>query len=138
MRLVVDANILLAAFLKDATTRELLLEDTLELFAPEHLLSEIRRLLKNPRIRRRLRLSDEDLYELTSGILSRIDFIPENVFLTSIKQALSLVAHDEDSPYVALALALDIPVWSNDYELKNLSSSKIKVLTTAELIGLLK
>ena len=39
MKLVVDANILIAALLKDATTRELLLKEELELFAPEHLLN---------------------------------------------------------------------------------------------------
>jgi len=41
MRLVVDANILVAALLKDSTTRELLLEEDLELFAPECLLAGI-------------------------------------------------------------------------------------------------
>lgn len=137
MKLVVDANILIAALLKKAVTRELLLEKTLEFVAPEQLLKELKHLLKIPRIRRRLKLSDEDLYELTSAILSRIDFVPEKLFLPLIKQSLSLVAHQEDAPYVALSLAFNIPIWSNDSELKELSSSKIKVLTTAELIELL-
>jgi predicted nucleic acid-binding protein len=137
MKLVVDANILIAALLKKAVTRELLLEETLEFVAPGQLLKELKHLLKIPRIRRRLKLSDEDLYELTSAILSRIDFVPEKLLLSSIKRALSLVGHPEDAPYAGLALALNIPIWSNDVELKDLSSSKIKVLATAELIKLL-
>ena len=137
MKLVVDANILVAAFFKAAATRELLLDESLEFVAPEYLLVEIKQLLKNPRIRERLKLNDGDLYELTSAILSRIAFIPEKIFLSSIKQSLSLVAHPEDTPYVALSLAFNIPVWSNDSELKKLSSPKIKVLTTTELIELL-
>ncbi len=35
MRLVIDANILIAALLKDATTREILLKEETEFFAPE-------------------------------------------------------------------------------------------------------
>lgn len=135
MRLVVDANILIAALLKDATTREFLLNENMEFFGPEHLLNEIKHLLKNPKIRKRLRLNDDDLYDLTSSILSRIEFVPEKVFLSSIKESLSLVTHPEDAPYIALSLALKIPLWSNDSALKEVSS--VQVFTTSELIKLL-
>lgn len=77
MRLVVDANILVAALLKDSTTRELLLEEDLKLFASEDLLMELTNLLKNSKIRKRLPLNDNDLSELTSAIFSRITFFPE-------------------------------------------------------------
>lgn len=137
MKLVIDANILVAAFIKDATTRELLLDDSLELIAPEHLLTETKHLLEYPRIRKRLKLNDDDLAELVSAVFSRIAFVPEKIFLSSTKQALLLVAHPEDAPYAALALAFDIPIWSNDSALKEMSSSKIKVITTTELIDLL-
>lgn len=136
MKLVVDANILIAALLKNATTRELLLKEEVEFFAPEQLLNEIKHLLKNPKIRRRLKLDDDDLYELTSAILSHIEFVPEKIFLDFIKQSVSLVAHPEDSPYIALSLALKIPLWSNDSALKD--QYAVKVLTTSELIELLK
>ena len=136
MKLVVDANILLAALLKDAATREILLNERMELFAPEQLLREVGRLLKNPRMRKRLKLNDEELYELSSSILSRIKFIPEKIFLVFIKRSLSLVSHPEDAPYVGLAMALKFPLWSNDSALKEQSS--VKVYTTSELIGCLE
>ena len=136
MKLVVDANILIAALLKDATTRELLLKEGIEFLAPDELLNEIKHLLKNPKIRRRLKLNDDDLYELTSAILSRIEFIPEKIFLDFIKQSVSLVTHPEDTPYIALSLALKIPLWSNDLALKE--QSLVKVYTTSELIKFLK
>lgn len=137
MKLVVDANILIAAFLKKAVTRELLLEESLQLIAPEQLLREIKHLLKVPRIRKRLQLKGQDLHALVSAILARIEFVPENLFLPLIKQSLSLVAHSEDAPYAALALAFGVPIWSNDTALKEMSAPKIKVLTTAELIELI-
>jgi predicted nucleic acid-binding protein len=132
MRLVVDANILVAALLKDAATREILLNEKMELFAPEHLLNEIKHLLKNPKIRKRLRLNDEELYELSSAILSGIKFIPEKIFLIFIKRSLALVAHPEDAPYIGLSLALQLPLWSNDSALKE--QTAVKVYTTFELI----
>ena len=135
MKLVVDANILLASLLKDATTRELLLTGKTQFFAPSQLLKEIKHLLNNSKIRKRLKLNDEELYELSSAILSRINFIPEKIFLPFIKESLSLVTHTEDSPYIALALALKIPLWSNDSALKQ--QSAVAVISTRELIKLL-
>lgn len=40
MELVVDANVLVAGFLRSATTRELLLDERLGLWVPEHGLTE--------------------------------------------------------------------------------------------------
>lgn len=135
MHLVIDANILVAALLKDATTREILLEEDIEFFVPECLLTEIKKILKNPKIRRRILLNDKDLSELTSIILSRIIFIPEKAFLSFIKRSILLVTHIEDAPYIALSWALKIPLWSNDSALKE--QAKVKVYTTSELIRIL-
>ena len=80
MQLVVDANILLAAFLKEAVTRELLLDSRLSLFAPEHLIQETsRHLNRNASIRRRIGLSDRALQELFS-IFFDFDFADSGGF----------------------------------------------------------
>lgn len=136
MRLVVDANILVAALLKDATTREILLKDEIEFFAPESLAVEIKNLLKNPRVRRRLKLKDKDLFALSSAILARITFFPEKSFAASIKRSIPLVTHIEDAPYIALSLALDLPLWSNDADLQK--QPLVKVYATPELIKAFK
>jgi len=54
MELVVDANILVAGFLRSAVTRELLLDERLTLYVPEYGLTETERVLTTPRFRRRL------------------------------------------------------------------------------------
>lgn len=136
MKLIVDANILIAALLKNAITRELLIRENIDFFAPEHLLHELKHLLKNPKIRKRFKINNADLNELTSAILSRIKFVPEKLFLNFIKHSISLVTHPEDAPYIGLSLALKSPLWSNDYALKE--QSAVKVYTTSELIKLLK
>ena len=136
MKLVVDANILIAALLKDATTRELLLREDINCFAPLQLLEELKHLLNNPKIRKRIKLDEASLDELSSAILSRIDFLPEKNFIAFIRKACVLVTHPEDSPYIALALALKIPLWSNDSALKQ--QSAVKILTTSDLLELIK
>jgi len=40
MKLIVDANILFAALIKEGSTAELLISDKLQLFAPEFLFAE--------------------------------------------------------------------------------------------------
>lgn len=99
MELIVDANILLAAFLKEAVTRELLLDERLHLFAPEHLLSETAR--------------------------------PAS-YQSHMLKATALAAHKEDAPYLALALARNMALWSNDRGFKQ--QSIVTVYSTAELI----
>ena len=53
MELVLDANILVAAFLRFATTRELLLDERLTFYAPEYSVAETEKVLVSPRLRQR-------------------------------------------------------------------------------------
>jgi len=45
---------------------------------------------------------------------------------------LKIAPHHEDAPYLALAIALNIPVWSNDQGMH--AQSKGKVYTTKALL----
>jgi predicted nucleic acid-binding protein len=136
LELVVDANILLASFLKEAITRELLLDARLTLFAPEYLISETsRHLKKNAPLRKRISLSNDELQELLIFLTSRITTIPSKTYSREFKEALNLAPHKEDAPYLALALSMQIPIWSNDKGLK--IQSKVKVYSTSELITFL-
>ena len=72
MELVVDANVLVAGFLRSATTRELLLDERLGLRAPEYSLTETDRVLTAPRLRRRLGgLTQAEIRSLLHGDKNR-------------------------------------------------------------------
>jgi predicted nucleic acid-binding protein len=136
LRLVVDANILLAAFLKEAVTRELLLDPRLSLFAPEHLVEETsHHLNRNASIRRRIGLSDRDLQELFSLLTLRIQVIPMKSYQSFLKEALVFAPHEEDAPYLALAMHLSVPIWSNDQGFKD--QDNIRVYSTRKLLSVL-
>src|SRR3989338_4468450 len=115
MELVVDTNVLVAGFLRAATTRELLLDERLVLWAPEYLLTESERVLLEPRFRRRLgSLSPSVVREVLSQLTSRVRILPTKAFRVRLPEAKALVADPEDASFIALALHLHLALWSND------------------------
>lgn len=136
MQLIVDANVLIAAFLKSATTRELLFDEEIELFAPEYFAMEVSQTIKKDKILRQcIKLTKEETEELLNCLLDPIKIIPEEEYNSFIEKAKQEIPAD-DAPYLALALALNIPIWSNDSVFKKQSMSK--VYTTSELVKILK
>lgn len=136
MELVLDANVLVAGFLRSARTRELLLDERLRLRVPEYGLIETERVLTSPRIRKRLGdLSIKDIEFILSRLTAKIQVLPRSIYEATFAQAQTLSPHPEDAPYLALALTLQIPLWSNDRELKK--QTAVSVFTTEELLRVL-
>ncbi len=137
MELVLDANILVAAFLRSATTRELLLDERLALWTPEHSITETERVLTAPRLRKRLgNLSAVEVRNLLSQLTAKIHVVPITEYYSFLPAAEQLAPHTEDAPYLALAMRLRLPIWSNDAGLKE--QQNIRVYTTEELLDLLR
>ncbi len=136
MELVVDTNVVIAGFLRSATTRELLLDGRLVLHAPEYLLTEAERVLSAPRLRRRLgSLSPDDVRALLSQLTSRMRIAPTSTFRLKLPDAKALVADPEDASFIALALHLQLPLWSNDAPLR--TQNVVRVYTTDDVLNLL-
>jgi len=136
VELVVDANVLVAAFLRAGTTRELLLDERLTLWAPEHSLTEAERVLTARRLRRKLgELLPADVRLVLTESSGHVRFTSATVYQSQMDQAERLAPHLHDAPYLALALHLRAPLWSNDAGLKH--QSVVPVYTTQELLGLL-
>lgn len=136
MELVVDANILLSSFLKEAVTRELLLDSRLTLFAPEYLIFETsRHIQRSADLRKRIRLTNDGLQELFIILTRNIQIIPYRSYKTHWTEALLLAPHKEDVPYLALAVLLSVPIWSNDKGFKK--QSRVTIYSTFELVKLL-
>ncbi len=132
MELVVDANVLLSCLLKEGTTRALLLDQRLHLFAPEYLISETsRHLCEDASLRKRIHLSNDELNILLSIFTQRIKTISADAYRPLMRQAIILAAHEEDAHYLALALLLRIPVWTNDQGFKK--QGRVEIYTTTEL-----
>jgi len=136
MELVVDANVLVAGFLRSATTRELLLDERLGLWAPEHGLTEAEKVLSSPRLRQRLGgLSLAEVRSLLVQLTARIRVLPVSAYQRHLSRAQHVAPHAEDAPYLALALYLNLPLWSNDAELK--TQRLVPVYSTEDVLSLL-
>lgn len=130
MDLVLDANILFAALIKDDFTSELIFSDKLCLFAPDFLISEFYSyeqliLVKTNR-------KPQDFAEVMDRLEKRIVLIPREELQPFIDEAKHISPDVKDVPYVAAALKLKIPIWSNDAALKQ-KQDAVKVYSTEEI-----
>jgi|SRR3989344_541886 len=131
MKLVVDTNVVYSVFSKDPFITEFIIENELSLFSVKELLEE---LVKDAsKICKIIKCSFEEFEEIIGLFPEIIEFISSKQ--ESLKKAESLISHKNDAPFLALALELNIPIWSNDRHFKE--QSEIKVYTTEELKKLL-
>ncbi len=134
MELVVDTNILLAALLKPSTTQQLLFSEKLRLYVPEHCLEEIEKY--SSEFARRMGKSEKEFGLALAIIFSQVTIVSAQEYVNFKKQALEMLTDEKDWPFLALALAKHIPIWSNDKGFKQ--QSAVKVFSTKELLAELR
>lgn len=139
MKLIIDTNVLISSVLKDSTTRELLLNESIEFYLPEIVLSEVNKYL--PYIVQKSRLSEEKIKKLLNIILENLHLVPIDEYEGKMDEGLKIMKDidEKDTQFIALALALAINndgIWSND---KHLSKQKrIKVYKTIDILNFLE
>ena len=134
MELIIDANVLMSALVKaKGFTYDLIFNDKIKLSAPELLLSEFEK--HKEEITKKSNLSKEELDLFLSLISARIDLIPLSEFKNQIDHAERISPDPDDTEYLALALKLNCPIWSNDKKLKE--QEIIKIYSTEELIKII-
>ncbi|MFX1445221.1 MAG: PIN domain-containing protein [Promethearchaeota archaeon] len=131
MKLVVDANILFAALIKEELTAELLISDKLQLFAPEFLFAEFSKY--EELILKKTHRSKKDFKKYLELLKEQITIIPKKEITLFIDKAEKISPDPKDTIYLALALALKSSIWSNDKSLKEFQE-EVTVLSTEELI----
>ena len=132
MKLVVDANILFAALIKEGSNSDLLISDKLQLFAPEFLFVEFAKY--EELILKKTHRSSQEFQEFLDLLKEQITIIPKKEILPFMEEAEEVSPDPKDTVYLALALALQASVWSNDKKLKE-GQNKITVLSTEEVIA---
>jgi predicted nucleic acid-binding protein len=118
---VVDTNLIFSALISKASKiREVLFESNMTFYAPNFLITEIYthkdKLLKNSK------LTDSEFYLYFTGIIERIKFIPTDFIGKDSRQKAYDLCKDidiKDTPFIALAIDLGIPIWTGDKKLKD-------------------
>ena len=127
MDLVADTNIVYLLFSKDSFIRDFIAENELSLFSVKELFTELAR--DSEKICRITKKSPKDFEEVMELVSSIIELKP--VKQEFLKKAESLISHKNDAPFLALALELNMPIWSNDKHFKE--QSKVPVYDVSEL-----
>ncbi len=135
MKIVIDANILFAALIRESTTRKLLFDNRFELYAPSFITEEFVEHLKE--LETKTNLSAEELKNIATRMIAlNITIIEEQEYKELIEQARKITPDPDDVMYIALALKLPSPIWSNDKKLKD--QNIVMIYTTTELLHLTK
>ena len=135
MRIVIDANMVIAALVKDSKSREIIADRNFEFISPDFLLDEIHK--HENYICKKSGLSKEELGLSISLLLENIKIIPVSEYEESINAAKEIMKEDtKDVPYVACYTALKCDwIWTNDTDYDN--KNQIKTLKTKDLIKLI-
>jgi|SRR3989344_4720573 len=129
MDIVIDANVLFSALIKDSFTYNLLFNDTFHLFTPEYIFTELEE--HKEEILKKTEKTKEEFLRTLEILKRRIIIIPLEELAPYAQEAENLTPDPDDMTYFALALKLNCAIWSNDKKLKE--QTKIKIYTTPEL-----
>lgn len=132
MKLIIDNNILFSLMKTDSSASKIFFALNCEFVAPSFVLYEFRKYEED--CIKKSKLSKKDFEIRKEEVFSRIRFIDFEIYQEFIDEAIKNIADENDAPYIALALKMKIPLWSNDKLLK--SQNKVNVLSTEDIVEL--
>lgn len=133
MKLVCDTNIVFSALIAGGKTRELILSDETSLYAPEFFFTE----LDNNRgeITEKSNLSKGQLKLLLNILFRDTEVVPREEFENELELSSRLIGDTDpdDVPFLALALHLDVDIWTDDTDFEE--QDEVTVWKTHELLN---
>jgi len=135
MELIVDANILVSALLKEGITRELMFNIDLILYTPEFIIEEFFDHID--KLAQKARLPKAVFQDQAEKLIneSKLMIISKKEVKAFIKKAEQISPDPDDVLYFATALKIKCGIWSNDKELKK--QKHVKIYSTSDLLKLL-
>ena len=131
MDVVIDANIMFAALIKKNDTSKLMFSDKLKLHAPDFIFDEFSK-YKDVLLEKTHRLEDE-FFHLVSIFKQRINVVPKNEYQEYLEKGREIAPDPKDDAYFALALKLNVPIWTHDKRSKE-KQAIIEIITTKDLL----
>lgn len=137
MKLIIDTNILISSLLKDSTVREILLNESLNFYLPEIVLSEVNKYL--PYIIQKSKLSEEEIKKLLNTLPENLILVPIDEYENKMDEGMKIIGNidEKDTQFIALALLIENDgIWSNDKHFEK--QKKIKVFKAIDILNLLE
>lgn len=131
LKLVADANILFSMFRPDSVTNQIVAENKIMPYSPSFALDELKKYEQEIVNKSRISNFNDALLKIENIV----NFIPRIEYSNYLAFANKIIEDKKDTDYVALALKLSIPIWSNDKDLKK--QKEVICINTTELIYLI-
>jgi len=138
MRVVIDSSELFSVVISGAGSKafEIIEKYNLQLFTPEECLFEFKK------HEQKLRKFGKDFESRTFLAFSLVRVVPSAFYEDRIPEAYNIASKfdEKDTPFIALTLKLNIPIWTNDRDMikYGLISRKYVALDTAALKEMLE
>jgi predicted nucleic acid-binding protein len=124
---IVDASVIVACAIADGKARRTLLGATeIQFYAPAFVLEEVR--LRTPKIIALSGVAPAIVSSLMEDIFAKVAIVPREGSVSHLKEATSLAKRagaQGDEDYVALALALQAPVWTYDKDFHRIPGVRV-------------
>ena len=133
MDLVIDANILFSALIKNNLSYTLLFNKKFHLFTPEYIFTELEE--HKEEILDKTERTTEEFFKMVETLKRRIVMVPLEELVPYVEEAENITPDIDDMAYFALALKFKCPIWSNDRHLKN--QDKVMIYSTEDLLNVL-
>ena len=124
-RVVIDTNILISALIKDdSVTARIIKSGIFEIYYPEDGMFDLEK-YRDYIIKKRKKALQRKSFDYALGfLLESIIVIPSSLYEDKIREAYEVMRDidEKNTPFLALALKLQCPIWSNDgdFEEQNL------------------
>src|SRR3989344_9137592 len=103
MKILVDTNRVIAALLKDSTTRDILCDDHFEFLTPEYTLTEIQEHKKE--LLKKTKLNEAAFEVVLAFLFENITIIPQSEYQDLIAVCKNDISDPDDIPHLAACIA---------------------------------
>jgi len=116
--LIVDSNILFSYFMLSRKIRYLMLNSKVTLYTPDWATHELNKYFDN-KIAKRVEekgISGEEIELIVLDVMQRLIVVPKALYTDEWDEAMKIADQFDvkDTPFIALALKLNIPIWTGD------------------------
>ena len=131
MKIVIDANRIFAALIKDSTTRAILYDENFEFITPDFTTTELNKYKEDVKLKSKL--DDKGFEVLLAIVFDQIIIVPETDYTNIVEKYRSEIKDKKDLPYLALCIVSKADgIWTHD---SNIIEQKIvKVFTNIDML----
>ncbi|MBI2629090.1 hypothetical protein HYW74_03330 [Candidatus Pacearchaeota archaeon] len=135
MKIIIDSNRVIAALIKDSTTRAILFNKTFQFFAPSYIKSEIAKYKQE--IINKAGINSKEFDALISMIFECITIIPQEKYSSIIDKVKDKTSDVNDFPYFAVCLLINAGgIWTHDPHFYK--QNNYKIFTNMDMLRIIE